>query len=65
MMKAKKTPETAPASQDLSQIVEDEIKKLTPGRILFNPSQEMKVGIKERLEVRIAKNFTENLSSGL
>jgi len=50
---------------ELSEIVENELGKLTPGRILFNVPQEMKVGAKERVEVRIANNFTENLSTGL
>lgn len=61
----KAIPPMVPAPQDLSQIVEDEIRNLTPGRILFNPPEEMKVGVKERVEVRIVKNFTENLSIGL
>lgn len=50
---------------ELSDIVENEIKKLTPGRILFNPPTEMKVGVKERVEARIAKTITEDLSKGL
>lgn len=54
-----------PALPDLSEIVEDELKKLSPGCILFNPSQEMKVGVKERVEVRIAKTITEDLTLGL
>ena len=58
-------PAPAPALPDLSETVENELKKLTLGRILFNVPQEMKVGTKERVEVRIAKNFTENLSTGL
>ena len=61
----KEVPQMAPALQDLSQIVEDEIKKLTPGRILFNPPEEMKVGVKEKVEVRITKTLTEDLSKGL
>jgi len=55
----------APALPHLSEIVEDELKKLSPGRILFNPPQEMKVGVKERVEVRIAKTITEDLTLGL
>lgn len=63
--KRKSMPAPAPALPDLSETVENELKKLTLGRILFNVPQEMKVGTKERVEVRIAKNFTENLSTGL
>ncbi len=50
---------------DLSEIVENELKKLSPGQILFNVPQEMKVGIKERVEVRITKTITEDLAKGL
>lgn len=54
-----------PALPDLSKIVEDELKRLAPGRVLFNPPQEMKVGVKERVEVRITKTITEDLTVGL
>lgn len=50
---------------ELSEIVENEIKNLSPGRILFNPPTEMKVGVKERVEARITKTITEDLSKGL
>ena len=33
-------------------MIDDEINKLTPGQILFNPAQEMKVRNAERVEVR-------------
>ncbi|MGB3459145.1 MAG: hypothetical protein WBB08_07605 [Halobacteriota archaeon] len=46
-------------------LVEIELKKLAPGRILFNPSKEMTLGITEKVEIRIAKNLTENLRKGL
>lgn len=49
----------------LSDSVEDELNKLAKGQILFNPPQEMKVGVKERVEVRIAKTITEDLTVGL
>lgn len=55
----------APAPPELSEIVENELKKLSPGQILFNVPQEMKVGIKERVEVRITKTITEDLPKGL
>lgn len=50
---------------ELSEIVEAELRRLTPGLVLFNPPQEMKVGIKERVEVRITKTITEDLTEGL
>ena len=54
-----------PAPPDLSKVIDDEIKKLSSGLILFNPPQEMKVGVKERVEARITKTITEDLSKGL
>lgn len=45
--------------------VENEIKKLSNGYILFNPSGVMTVGKTERVEVRIAGTFTNDLNSGL
>jgi len=60
------TSDTAPAPQDeLAEIIDEEIKKLAPGQILFNPPQNMTVGRNERVEVRIDKTFDENLSEGL
>lgn len=50
---------------DLSEIVEYELGKLSPGKILFNPPQEMTVGVRERVEVRIAKTIIEDLTAGL
>lgn len=49
----------------LQEIVEEELKKLVPGRILFNPPQEMKVGVQEPVEVRIVKTLTGDLTTGL
>ena len=50
---------------DLPEIVKDELEKLSLGQILFNPSEEMQFGAKERVEVRIAKTITEDLTKGL
>jgi hypothetical protein len=58
-------PAGPPDTIDLSEIVEDELKKLAPGQILFNPPKKMRVGVRERVEVRISKNITEDLSTGL
>lgn len=48
-----------------SAIIDAELKKLAPGRILYNPPSEMKVGVKDRIEVRISKNQIEDLTRGL
>jgi len=55
-------PSTSP---ELSEFIADQLKKLTSGRILFNPPEEMRAGVKERIEARIAKGFSEDLSKGL
>ena len=39
--------------------------KLNSGRILFDHPEEMKVGIEERVVVRLTKDITENLTEGL
>jgi len=38
---------------------------LSPGRILFDHPEKMKVGIEERVVVRLTKDITENLTEGL
>ena len=45
--------------------VEERLRKLALGPILFNPPQEMTVGIRERVEVRISKSITDELTTGL
>ena len=54
-----------PSPLDISRFVEGELRKLTIGNILFNPAERMKVDDKERIEVRIARSLTEELTSGL
>jgi hypothetical protein len=51
-------PASAPPQPDFAEMVENELDELTPGNILFNPSEEMKVGVTERVEARIAKSDT-------
>ena len=45
--------------------IKSQIKKLNPQWIVFNPPDEMKVGIEERIEARIAKSITRELTLGL
>lgn len=52
-------------SVEMRRTVYDEVKKLKPGQILFNPAKEMRVGTVETVEVRIANSFTDNLNNGL
>lgn len=61
----KEAPLPTLAPPDLSKIVENEIKNLSPGRILFNPPTEMKLGVNEKIEVRITKKITEDLTKGI
>jgi hypothetical protein len=49
----------------ISDIISRELEKLSRGLILFNVPVNMTVDKKERIEVRITKNFTENLTEGL
>ena len=69
-------PETAPTATptptpsvtpilSFQELIEEELEKLSSGRILFNPPEEMKVGIEERVVVRLTKDITENLTEGL
>lgn len=50
---------------DYSLIIEEQIKNLKQGQILFNPPKQMKVGVKEIVEVRISKEINENIANGL
>jgi hypothetical protein len=64
------TPTTAPPTTptptpSFHELIDDELKKLSSGRILFNPPEKMKVGIEERVEVRLTKDITEILTEGL
>jgi len=45
--------------------LDDLIDKISVGKILFNPPKEMKVSIKERIEVRISQNIKEDLTKKL
>jgi len=58
------TPTIAP-TPSLSEIIDEELKKLPIGQIVFNPPENMTVGKEERIEVRITQNLTENLTEGL
>ena len=50
---------------NLHVLVRDELEKLSPGRVLFNPPTEMRQGDKERVEVRITKDMDADLKAGL
>ena len=68
MPTATATPAPSPSltpTPSLQELIEEELNKLSSGRILFNYSEEMKVGVKERVVVRLTKNITENLTEGL
>ncbi|MDA8078463.1 MAG: hypothetical protein M0Z79_05935 [Nitrospiraceae bacterium] len=45
--------------------IEDQLKNLEIGQILFNPAEKMTVGIKEIIEVRIAKQISDQFTKGL
>ena len=53
------------AYQDLTKIVTETWNNLPKGYILYNPPSEMRMGIKERIEVRITNKITKDLQIGL
>lgn len=54
-----------PSRADPSELVADELMRMAPGKILFNPPEEMTVSVSERIEVRVASELVENLTEGL
>lgn len=50
---------TTPPQESIDEI----LKKLPPGRVLFNPPKEMKVDKTELVEVRITQNLTEEFQT--
>ena len=56
---------TATPPPTLQELIDEALKELPMGNILFNPPKEMEVGGTELVEVRITQNITENLTKGL
>jgi len=50
-----------PSTSDLVLLVQTEFARLAAGHILYNPPDTMRVGQKERVEVRITQGMTETL----
>jgi hypothetical protein len=64
------TPTTAPPTTptptpSFHELIDEELAELSSGRILFDHPEEMKVGVKERVLVRLTKDITVNLTEGL
>jgi peptidoglycan-associated lipoprotein len=59
------TPQALLTPEELSKALEDELKKLAPKQIIFNPSREMKAGVSQRVGVRISKTLIEDLDTSL
>jgi hypothetical protein len=62
------TPAPSPSvtpTPSFQELIDEELGKLSSGRILFDHPEEMKVGVKERVVVRLTKDITENLTEGL
>lgn len=55
----------APPDGDLAALVADQLGQLTPGRILYDPPDRMRVGDERRIHVRIGKDLSEDLARGL
>lgn len=58
------TPIATPTAT-FQELIDEALRELPTGNILFNPPKEMEVGDKELVEVRITQNITENLTEGL
>lgn len=56
---------SSPPSLQTSNTIDAELKKLTSGKVLFDTPHQMKVGVSERVSVRIAKTITQDFSKGL
>jgi hypothetical protein len=58
-------PSASTQSVDVSALIDNELKKLARGRILYNPPDTMRVGVTERIEVRISKDQLQDLAKNL
>ena len=58
------TPAETPTAT-FQELIDEALRELPTGNILFNPPKEMEVGDMELVEVRITQNITENLTEGL
>jgi tetratricopeptide (TPR) repeat protein len=58
-------PPPAVSMPGASDLIEQALKQLVPVRMLFNPPEEMQVGVTERVEARIGKGSTVELSTEL
>jgi len=47
------------------EVLEEELKRFPIGKVVFNPPDTMKVGVRERLEVRISRDSNTNLVTAL
>gem|GEM_PF-2146520 len=61
------TPSPSPTpTPSLSEMIAEELEKRSTGQMVFNAPENMTIGKKERIEVRITRNNTaENLTEGL
>jgi len=56
---------TPAVTPPVSESINEDFREISLAQILFNVPKTMVVGEKERIEVRITKNFTVNLTEGL
>jgi hypothetical protein len=54
-----------PSVAEVQQLIQRKIDRLEQGQVLFNPPREMRVGVPEKVEARIAKEITESMTEGL
>ncbi len=54
-----------PEKPEWYEILEEELKRISIGKVVFNPPDTMKVGVRERVEVRISKDSKADLVAAL
>lgn len=58
-------PEYELVSRNIQEIIDEEIKKLPPGKILFSLPTEMNLKQPQKVEIRISKSFKGDLVAGI
>jgi|GEM_PF-3236824 len=50
---------------NFAEIIREELERLPVGRLMFNPPESMRVGVRERVEVRISQDVAQDLTVNL
>ncbi|RKZ02337.1 MAG: hypothetical protein DRQ10_00165 [Candidatus Hydrothermota bacterium] len=55
----------SPPTDELTDAIDKALEQLPVGQIMFNPPEKMRVGKKERIEVRVSRSLSEDLTRDL